>query len=400
MKLSGGEPFWAVRNGLLATYSALETNLNCEVAIIGGGITGALVAYHLTQAGVETVLLDKRDIGTGSTCGSTGLLQYEIDKPLRELREQVGMRKAGRSYRLCLDAIRTIAKIVKQHHLKCEWQARPSLFLARAEDDLPALEEEARLRQKIGIEVAFWDRRTVEKHFPFSRPGALFSEEAGEIDPHRFTQGLLTVAVDAGLKIYDRTNVTRFIPNRRGMELVTETGHQIQSRRVVIAAGFESQKYLSRQFGQLTSTYALITEPETSLQGWFRRSLIWETGSPYLYLRTTGENRIIVGGEDIELVNPTSRDRLIPAKTRILHQKARKLFPHLKLETAFSWAGTFSSTKDGLAYIGAHRSLPHAYFALGYGGNGITYSVIAAKIIRDNFLDRRNQDAAIFSFDR
>src|ERR1700744_3839622 len=167
MKLCGGEPFWAVRNGLLATYPPLETNLTCDVAVIGGGITGALVAFHLVQAGVETVLLDKRDIGSGSTCGSTGLLQYEVDRPLCELVGQVGAHRAERSYLLCLHAVRKILKLVKDNHLKCEMQPRPSLFLARTEDDLPGLREEARLRRKIGIEVKFWDRQTIEKYFPF-----------------------------------------------------------------------------------------------------------------------------------------------------------------------------------------------------------------------------------------
>jgi glycine/D-amino acid oxidase-like deaminating enzyme len=76
------------------------------------------------------------------------------------------------------------------------------------------------------------------------------------------------------------------------------------------------------------------------------------------------------------------------------------MFPGTELEVAYSWAGTFGSTKDGLAYIGQTAEWPHAYFALGYGGNGITYSVVAAEIIRDHFLGRPNPDADIFRFDR
>ncbi|HEV2692488.1 MAG TPA: FAD-dependent oxidoreductase [Verrucomicrobiae bacterium] len=400
MKLTGGDPFWSVRNGLLATYPPLDGDLTCDVAVVGGGITGALVAFHLVQAGVSAVLLDKRDIGTGSTCGSTGLLQYEVDVPLRQLVKQIGFRRAGRSYLLCLDALRKICALVHKFDLRCELRTHPSLFLARHETEIADLREEHQLRKRLGIKVDFWDRQQIEKHYPFSRPAALFSEDGAEVDPHRFTQGLLSVAVEKGLRIFDRTQVTKFSPTRQGMELTTETGHTVKARRVVIAAGFESQKYLSKSFGQLKSTYALISEPVPNLRDWYRRSLIWETGSPYLYLRTTGENRIIVGGEDVEIVNPAQRDRLIPAKTRILQRKFKELFPEIKLEVAFSWAGTFSSTKDGLAYIGGHRSLPHAYFAMGYGGNGITYSLIAAEIIRDHFLGRRNPDAALFSFSR
>lgn len=70
-----------MKNGLMATYPTLKQDLVCGVAVIGGGITGALVAYHLIQAGVDTVLVDKRDIGHGSTSASTSLLQYEVDTP-------------------------------------------------------------------------------------------------------------------------------------------------------------------------------------------------------------------------------------------------------------------------------------------------------------------------------
>jgi glycine/D-amino acid oxidase-like deaminating enzyme len=400
MKLTGGDPFWSVRNGLLSTYPSLDKDVACEVAIIGGGITGALVAFTLAKAGVASVLIDKRDIGSGSTCGSTGLLQYEVDVPLRQLVKQIGLKKASRSFFLCGQAVEKLVSIARDNHIRCEIETRPSLFLARSSNEIAGLKEEQRLRKHIGIDVDFWNTRQIEAHYPFSRPAALFSENAAQVDPHRLTQGLLTAAEKLGLRIFDRTTATHFLPNRKGIEVATEMGFKIKARRIVIAAGFESQNYLSKQFGQLQSTFALISEPVPDLRSWHRRALIWESGSPYLYLRTTGEDRIIVGGEDIDVVKPAYRDQLIPVKTRILQKKFKALFPEIKLEVAYSWAGTFSSTKDGLAYIGMHRSLPHAFFALGYGGNGITYSLIAAEIIRDQILGRRNPNAAVFSFNR
>ena len=81
-------------------------------------------------------------------------------------------------------------------------------------------------------------------------------------------------------------------------------------------------------------------------------------------------------------------------------KKFARLFPEMPLEVAYAWAGTFGETKDGLAYIGVHRRFPHTFFALGYGGNGITFSVIAAEIIRDQFLGRANGDARLFRFGR
>jgi glycerol-3-phosphate dehydrogenase len=76
MNLTSSHPFWSVSNGLPANYPALRRDASCDAVVIGGGITGALVAVHLVEAGLETLLIDKRDIGTGSTSASTALVQY------------------------------------------------------------------------------------------------------------------------------------------------------------------------------------------------------------------------------------------------------------------------------------------------------------------------------------
>ena len=116
--------------------------------------------------------------------------------------------------------------------------------------------------------------------------------------------------------------------------------------------------------------------------------------------RTTADNRVIVGGEDEDFRNPVRRDAALPKKTKRIVERFHDLFPDLDLRVAFSWAGTFGETDDGLAYIGQTPEWPHAYFALGYGGNGITYSALAAEIIRDKMLGKRNPYADLFRFDR
>ena len=94
------------------------------------------------------------------------------------------------------------------------------------------------------------------------------------------------------------------------------------------------------------------------------------------------------------------RDRLVQSKTEKLIRRFRCLFADAEFELAYSWAGTFGETKDGLAYIGRSPEHPDAYFALGYGGNGVTMSVIAAGLIADDYLGRDNPDAHIFRFGR
>ena len=77
-----------------------------------------------------------------------------------------------------------------------------------------------------------------------------------------------------------------------------------------------------------------------------------------------------------------------------------RLFPSVSIEVAYAWAGVFGTTADGLPYIGVLPEHPHTYFALGYGGNGITFSAVAAGLIRDWWTGCENPDQALFSFDR
>jgi glycine/D-amino acid oxidase-like deaminating enzyme len=400
MNLTSSHPFWSVNNGLLENYPSLQHDVACDAVVIGGGITGALVAFHLAEAGIKTIVIDKRDIGAGSTSASTALLQYEIDVPLRELIKKVGPAAAVRSYQLCLGSIGKIEQLVTRLKIKCGFERKPSLFLARYQRETDGFREEFQLRRKMGIELEYLGAPEVETLFPFARPAALFSKDGGQVDPHRLTHGLLAAGKQAGLEVYDRTQMVRLEETRRGVCIITQTGCRITARRAVIAEGFESKTLLNTEAGSLKSTYAIISEPLAPVAGWHQQCLIWESGLPYLYLRTTSEGRIIVGGEDEKFVNGKRRDALISQKTRTLVKKFGHLFPDIPFEAAYSWAGTFGETKDGLPYIGVHPRFPHTYFALGYGGNGITFSVIAAEIIRDGFLGLKNRDARLFRFDR
>jgi glycine/D-amino acid oxidase-like deaminating enzyme len=150
----------------------------------------------------------------------------------------------------------------------------------------------------------------------------------------------------------------------------------------------------------LRSTFALATEPTTAADQLPERCLLWETARPYFYLRTTPDGRLIAGGEDTNFSNDHRSDRLLARKTRRLEKRLRSLFPDYELETACAWAGTFGESPDGLPIIGSPPEMPYAYFALGYGGNGITFSVLVARIITDLFRGQSNRDVAIFGFQR
>jgi glycine/D-amino acid oxidase-like deaminating enzyme len=401
MDLRSGYAFWPIKNGLIQSYPAIERDVTCDVAIIGGGISGALAAYYLAEAGFDTVVVERRDVGAGSTSASTALLQYEVDTPLSDLIGMVGRERAIRSYLLCLEAIAKIEHLAEAVGGECGFEHKKSLYLASSKRDVRALEREYQQRRTIGIALDLLTGDDVRSRFAFDYPAALLSHQAAQVDPYRFTHALFRAAVARGLRIFDRTEVTGYKHEDDHVALQTDRGPLLRSRWVVVAAGYEAQSYLRQRLVQFHSSYAFVSEPLAAFPGWGEdQCLIWESARPYIYLRTTSEGRILMGGEDDPFDNAQARDRRIAKKTRRLLRRFGAMLPDIEIEPAYSWAGTFGETRDGLAYIGQTGEFPRAYFALGYGGNGITYSLVASELIRDALLGRPNPDAAVFAFDR
>ena len=182
--------------------------------------------------------------------------------------------------------------------------------------------------------------------------------------------------------------------------LKTENGYTVKAKKLVYATGYEVVDFIDKDIVNLLSTYAVVSEQYNKRPFWKDEVLIWNTADPYLYVRTTPDNRVLVGGRDEDFSDPVKRDKLIDKKTKQLTKDISKLFPNLDFKPEFSWTGTFGATKDGLPYIGPYKKLPNSYFALGFGGNGITFSVIAAQIIKDILEGKENKDIELFSFER
>lgn len=398
MILRSGYPFWLIKNGLPQTFPKLDQNINTEVAIIGAGISGALMRYHLIKAGIDCVTVDSRTVGLGSTCASTALLQYEIDVPLYELIEKVGKEKAERAYWLCSEAIDTIAAITKALDFN-DFEFKKSLYFAAYKKDVALLKKEYQARKTAGFEVRFLDKDAIQSEFGFAAPAAILSEKGGLTDAYMLTHALLHFEKEKSA-VYDRTNVVKIERKKEGVLLETESNFTISAKKVIYATGYEVTEMIDKKIVDLKSTYAVISEQYENQKLWNRNAMIWNTATPYLYVRPTNDGRILIGGRDEDFYNPKKRDLLVMKKSKQLAGDFRKLFPKIEFNPEFSWTGTFGETKDGLPFIGTYDRLPHTYFALGFGGNGITFSVVAAKIITDLLLGKENMDAEIFSFKR
>jgi len=400
MNLTSPRPYWLLRNGLGDTAPLLDGGKRVDVAVVGAGITGALVADALVRAGLRVIVLDARHPAQGSTAASTAMLQYEIDTHLTDLVEKVGRARAVEAYHGCLYGLREVGRLARELG-DVAYRARPSLYFASSATDVKRLRAEGRLRRRVGLPCETWSRSELAQAVDFRSGLALWTRAAAEVDPYALCRALLERCASGDFAIYARTRVEALVPEARRVAVHTSRG-VVHARHVVVAAGYEAACFLPAPVARLHSSYALVTEPIAGgFPGWPERCLIWESARPYLYLRTTSDHRVLVGGRDHNFRDPERRDAAVPRVAEQLLGDAQRLLPRVHMESAYAWAGTFGETRDGLGFIGAHPALDQRIlFALGYGGNGITYSALAARVLAAKITGRRHRYAATFAFDR
>jgi glycine/D-amino acid oxidase-like deaminating enzyme len=376
--LRGGHSPWFA--GLQhAPRQPLTEDITCDALIVGGGITGALMAEQLTRQGLDVVIVDRELPGRGSTVASTSMLLWEIDRSLQELTHLYGYERAARAYRASYDAVHGLKALVRTLDLRCDMRAKDSLYLAAGEGAKGLIEEHA-LRARAGLPGTLLDHKALLSEYDIARAGGIVSPDSADSDPLQLALGLLNVATARGARLFEAETAT-FDSAGHTVGVQLTDGRTVEARHVVLATGYVMPDIVKTTVQKPSSSWAIATKPQPD-RLWRDGVLIWEDSKDYLYARTTASGRIIIGGEDSdEIIDPDARDALIPAKARALTEKLAALWPRAELAIDYRWAGTFDTTRDGLPLIGPVPDHPHLYAAYGYGGNGITFSYLAAQLI-------------------
>ncbi|MBX2973165.1 MAG: FAD-binding oxidoreductase [Flavobacteriales bacterium] len=401
MKLRSNEPYWLVRNGLLHTYPSLQQDIEVDVVVIGAGITGSLIAHRCVQDGFSTAVIDRREVAHGSTSATTSMLQYEIDVQLHELIGLIGEGPAVAAYRACADSIGQLETVCRTVGGDTGFRRKRSLYFAAWKKDVDKLRNEYEARRQHGFPVRWLTAPAIARRFGLeSTHGGILSDIGASVDAFRLAHHVLQHATRRGLQVYDKTNIVRIAPGRKGTTITTEEGHTVRCGKVVHCTGFESTEVLGHDHVDLLSTYAMVSEVMPAAVRKLKDTLVWNTADPYLYMRTTDDGRLLVGGGDEEFARADRRDGLIAHKVDLLEKQIGRLLPEVPFRTDFAWAGTFGSTPDGLPCIGRHPQHPGAYFVLGFGGNGITFSVIGMDMVSAWLAGRKHPLEQAFRFGR
>lgn len=400
MDLYSGVSYWPTTFPEAPMYPSLEEDISCDVLIIGGGSSGAQCAYRLSDEDLKVVVVDKRKIGTGSTAVNTALIQYLGDKMLFELVNSFGEDPAIRHTRLCEQAIRDMERIAGKLDINPDFVLRDSLYYASDAAGVEKLKKEYTYLQKHGFKADWLTDTQIASKYPFSKQAAIYLYDDGEINPFKYNHALLDHVRKKGTMVYENTTINgkKFTPE--GVEFFTDGGYRIKARSVIVAAGYESLELHKDKNGVIVSSYTVITKPVDDLSDWHKRTLIWETARPYIYMRTTKDNRIIIGGLDDSTTNPEDRDSKIMYRKDKLAEEFNKLFPSIKVEPEYYIGSFYGGTHDGLPMIGRYEEFPNTLFLFGYGDNGLVYSGVLSNIIGDVITKGGHPDLELYLQDR
>ncbi len=371
--------------------------MKVDIAIIGAGVTGALMADALLNTGKSVAVLDRRGPVRGSTAASTALLQFELDNPLTLLSRKLGRERAARAYWRSASAVDYLRGRIHDLSLRCAFKERSTVYLPGDLLDIKGLQREAAVRAAVGLRSRFIGPEELLTLTTIVGRGGILSGGSGELNPVSLVAGLWRSASSRGARLFAPVDVVDVHNGPRSVLLTTSEGLEIRARHAVFATGYEPWKLLSMKGHSVISTWAMATPPQTE-RLWPGRALIWEASDPYLYLRTTPDGRIVVGGCDEEFSDEKKRDALIPSKIALIRRKLKRLLPDVDNHAEFAWAGSFGASSTGMPAMGVVPGARRCFAVLGYGGNGITFSTVAAQLVQRAIMGLKDPDEDLFAF--
>ena len=401
--LRRGRTIWLGRREPSTSYPRLRGRQEAEVAIIGGGMTGAMTAEAFTRAGADVIVVEAARVGHGSTAASTALLLQEPDWDLESLSRKYGARRARRIWELSRDAARDFIETIRGLKIECDLRELDSIYYTLDADRAKRLRRELRRRQAATLGGRWLTPRQLEQLTGVDGAGGIRTHGNAQLNPLAACIGLMRAAATNGARIFERSTINRIRRAGDGVRLYTTRG-RIDARQVVIATGYATRYFrpLAGRF-KLRHTYVLASNAATAQQ---RRRIglhdvmLWDTERPYHYVRWVG-NQLLLGGADHPVKPGANRRRQFADGTQMLREYFETVYPAL-LEIGFqtAWEGLFAMTPDSLPYIGPHRRYPRHAFALGYGGNGMTFAALAARILVEQWQGVRSKDHELFAFNR
>jgi glycine/D-amino acid oxidase-like deaminating enzyme len=406
MRTRHGVSYWLDRypKARQPSYPRLRGDVDTQVAIVGGGLTGCAAACAFAMAGVRVVLLEADRLAQGNTGGCPGLLRLEPAVPFVSLQERHGLRAARMAWRAFRRAGLDLGATIRRLRIRCEFVPDAALRVGLTAAEERPLKREMAAMRAAGVEGTWLTPARLKQETGLAGIGAIRSAGDGYIDPYRVALGLAAAAAKRKAVVHEQSPVVRLKTRSDGVDVTTDGG-VVHAQWVVVAANLPSKMFapLRRHFRSM-ETYCVLTD---SLPSFVRRefgrsrAILIDREFPAHILRRTADDRLLGMGADQTRQPPRANQKAVIQRTGQLMYEISRLYPALSgVRPEYGWSVPVSAPIDGLPVVGPHRRYPRHLFVLGLGHSGIGASWLAARALVRHYQGTATKEDEFFGFSR
>ncbi|WP_134682330.1 NAD(P)/FAD-dependent oxidoreductase [Paracoccus ravus] len=380
-------------------------DMEVDVAVIGSGYTGLSTAIHLAKMhGIKATVLEANGVAYGCSTRNGGQAQLSAGRLKRsQWIERWGIDTARALHSEITEAFDLFRGLIRDHAIDCEPQEGGHYYIAHKPGLMPALAKEvAVLNERFGYAARILSREEVLETVArdHEAQGAMWEPDGTGIHAAKLAFGYLRAARELGATVHTDSPVQGW-EYKGGVHHLRTPGGTVRARRVAVATAAYAPRGLhprvrDRLMPIMSNSVVtrVLTPTELDAIGIKKRSPLTDTRTLRHYYRLLPDNRLQIGSR----AAITGRDAANPAHLAGLRQGMERKFPALKgIELDYSWWGWVDVSHDMMPRITGLPDLPGAFYALGYGGNGVMYSAMAGRRMAQLVAGESLPDLPIFN---
>lgn len=356
-----------------------------DVIIAGGGITGITTAYLLQKAGKKCLVLEAKEVGFGTTGGTTAHINNFFDAQYNQVISDFGEDHAKLLAQTGPEVITLIKQIVTEYTIDCNFEECASVVFSRDDDEAKELEKMFEATLKVGIPA----EKMEVNAFPIPFQTAIKIEGQAQFHPLKYLKALSEAFVAQGGTILTGEMVTEV--KEKDNKVAVQTNSATYEAQDFIWATHTVPNINRMNF--LVAPYRSYVLAFTLKSGEYPDAQAEDMGDPYHYYRTQeteGQKYILVGGEDHKTGHETHPEQCFSN----LEENIRQYFHVDKITNR--WSSQYYRPADGLPFIGKEPGQQHLFWATGYDGNGITFGSLSGIILSDLILKGESKYEKLF----
>ncbi|MBW8351253.1 FAD-dependent oxidoreductase [Bacillus sp. IITD106] len=371
----------------LPSFQTLENDINVDVAIVGGGITGITTAYMLLKEGFHVAVIEASNILNGTTGHTTAKVTAQHGLIYDEFIQHFGEKKTRLYYEANKEAAEQIADIINLHGIDCDFKKEDAYVYTNSSDKVQSLKKEYDAYKRLGIDGEYLDSIPLDGNIK----GAVVMKNQAQFHPLHYLSHLVNYIKESGAEIYEQSVATHMdIGDRPVVHL--RNGSKVTANHVISASHFpfhDNRGYFARLHPE--RSYVVAAKPEKTFPG----GMYINAEKPKRSIRS-----VTVEGEDLLLFSGDGH-KTGQGEPEKEHYEALEKFAKEEFgakEILYRWSAQDLVTEDKIPFIGCNNEGDkRVLVATGFRKWGMTTSMVAAQIIRDILIGKKNRYEELYS---